>query len=227
MPHPVAQIREYIECIRTLLKATPTLPGKFEGQYYKVQEYVPFLSPPVSDIPIYLAGVNRRMIELAGSHADGLILGPLNSVAYLRDTVLPNLKKGLAKRNGGGCELCLPRICSVNADRSRARDLARHAIAFYSVLPYYDIVLAPLGFADRANAIREAFGRLDFAAMIGAVSDDMVAALAIAGTEDEVRDQARQFTELVDTIILYCPYFGVGLDETRENHANMLKIYAG
>ena len=167
------------------------------------------------------------MIELAGSHADGLILGPLNSVAYLRDTVLPNLKKGLAKRRGGGCELCLPRICSVNADRSRARDLARHAIAFYSVLPSYDIVLAPLGFADRANAIREAFGRLDFAAMIGAVSDDMVAALAIAGTEDEVHDQARQFTELVDTIILYCPYFGVGLDETRENHANMLKIYAG
>ena len=95
------------------------------------------------------------------------------------------------------------------------------------MLPYYDIVLAPLGFADRANAIREAFGRLDFAAMIGAVSDDMVAALAIAGTEDEVRDQARQFIELVDTIILYCPYFGVELDETRANHANMLKIYAG
>ena len=37
----------------------------------------------------------------------------------------------------------------------------------------------------------------------------MVAALAIAGTEDEVHDQARQFTELVDTIILYCPYFGL------------------
>ena len=38
VPHPVPQIREYIECIRTLLKATPTFPGKFEGQYYKVQE---------------------------------------------------------------------------------------------------------------------------------------------------------------------------------------------
>ena len=106
----------------------------------------PFLSPPVSDIPIYLAGVNRRMIELAGSHADGLILGLLNSVAYLRDTVLPNLKKGLAKRDGGGCELCLPRICSVNADRSRALDLARHAIAFYSVLPYLRHCARAFGF---------------------------------------------------------------------------------
>ena len=226
VPHPVPQIREYIECIRTLLQATPSKPGKFEGNYYKVQEYVPFLSPPVSNVPIYLAGVNRRMIELAGSHADGLILGPLNSVAYLKDTVQPNLKKGLGKRSGGSCELCLPRICAVNADRARARDLARHPIAFYSVLPYYDVVLSPLGFDGPVRAIREAFGRLDFPAMIRAVTDDMVAALAFAGTEDDVRDQARVFAELADTIILYSPYFGVELEETRANHANMLKVFA-
>ena len=48
------------------------------------------------------------------------------------------------------------------------------------------------------------------------------AARTLRQTYSEVREQG-----LVDTIILYCPYFGVGLDETRENHANMLKIYAG
>jgi alkanesulfonate monooxygenase SsuD/methylene tetrahydromethanopterin reductase-like flavin-dependent oxidoreductase (luciferase family) len=197
-----------------------------DGTYYKVQEYIPFLSPPISDIPVYLAGVNRRMIELAGSHADGLILGPLNSVPYLKDTVQPNLKKGLGKRSGGRCELCLPRICSVNADAARARELARHPIAFYSVLPYYDVVLSPLGFEKQVAAIREAFGRLDFAAMIRAVSDDMVAALAFAGTEDDVRAQTLAFAGLADTIVLYSPYFGVELEETRANHANMLKIYA-
>jgi alkanesulfonate monooxygenase SsuD/methylene tetrahydromethanopterin reductase-like flavin-dependent oxidoreductase (luciferase family) len=226
VPHPVPQIREYIECIRTLLKATPSRPGRFDGTYYEVQEYIPFLSPPISDIPVYLAGVNRRMIELAGSHADGLILGPLNSVPYLKDTVQPNLKKGLGKRSGGRCELCLPRICSVNADAARARELARHPIAFYSVLPYYDVVLSPLGFEKQVAAIREAFGRLDFAAMIRAVSDDMVAALAFAGTEDDVRAQTLAFAGLADTIVLYSPYFGVELEETRANHANMLKIYA-
>ena len=88
---PVAQIGEYIECIRSILRATPTSPASFFGTYYKVTDYSPFLSTPVTEIPIYLAGVNRLMIRLAGSHADGLLLGPLNSVPYLKDTVYPNL----------------------------------------------------------------------------------------------------------------------------------------
>jgi alkanesulfonate monooxygenase SsuD/methylene tetrahydromethanopterin reductase-like flavin-dependent oxidoreductase (luciferase family) len=74
VPRPVARIREYIECIRTVWKATPTAPASYEGSYYRVNGYVPFLTPSVPDMPVYLAGVNSRMIELAGSHADGLIL---------------------------------------------------------------------------------------------------------------------------------------------------------
>jgi hypothetical protein len=62
--------------------------------------------------------------------------------------------------------------------------------------------------------------------MFNAVGDDMVAALACAGTKDDVRNQARQFDGLVDTIILYSPYFGVGLEETRANHAGMLDVFA-
>jgi probable F420-dependent oxidoreductase len=226
VPRPVSRIREYIECIRTVWAATPTAPVNYAGQYYDVQDYVPFLMPSVADVPIYLAGVNSRMVELAGSLADGLILGPLNSVPYLKDTVLPSLRKGLDKGSRKACEVCLPRICSINSDVQRARELARHTIAFYSVLPYYDIVLEPLGFAPQAQAIREAFGRRDFPGMFAAVTDAMVAALAFAGTKDDVRYQAQQFNGLVDTLILYSPYFRVEVEETRENHMNMLEVFA-
>jgi probable F420-dependent oxidoreductase len=227
VPRPVARIREYIECIRTVWMATPTAPASYEGSYYRVKGYVPFLTSSVPDVPVYLAGVNPRMIELAGSHADGLILGPLNSVSYVKDTVRPSLKKGLDRGSRKTCEVCLTKICAVNNDPTEARALARHAIAFYSVLPYYDIVLTPLGFASQAQIIREAFGRGDFPAMVKAVSDDMVAALAFAGTSDDVRHQARQFEGLVDTIILYSPYFGVGIEETRANHSGIVQILAG
>ena len=105
----------------------------------RAQSYMPFLSPATKEIPIYLAGVNRRMIQLAGSHADGLTPSTLNSVPYLKDTLHLHLKKGLDKRGTGHCELCVTRICAVHEDLRRARDLARHAIAFYSILPYYDM----------------------------------------------------------------------------------------
>jgi alkanesulfonate monooxygenase SsuD/methylene tetrahydromethanopterin reductase-like flavin-dependent oxidoreductase (luciferase family) len=97
VPRPISRIREYIEYIRAVLKATPSAPASFSGTFYNVRDYVPFLTAPITEIPIYLAGVNPRMTELAGSHADGLILGPLRSVAYLKEAVHPNLKKGLGK----------------------------------------------------------------------------------------------------------------------------------
>jgi len=223
---PVAQIREYIECIQSLLRATPSNPVSFTGTYYNVTDYVPFLPAPINEFPIYLAGVNRLMIQLAGSHTEGLILGPLNSVPYLRDIVHPNLRRGGSKRDSGTCELCLLRLCAVDRDAAHARDLVRHAIAFYSVLPYYDVVLTPLGFSSQAAAIRAAFGRGDYAAMISAVTDEMVAALSFAGTCDDVRAQARQFDGLYDRLILGSPFFGVGQEETRANHAELLEAFA-
>jgi alkanesulfonate monooxygenase SsuD/methylene tetrahydromethanopterin reductase-like flavin-dependent oxidoreductase (luciferase family) len=117
-------------------------------------------------------------------------------------------------------------ICAVNQDAARARNFARHGIAFYATLPYYDIVLSPLGFDTKAKAIRDAFGRLDFPGMFEAVTDDMVAALALAGTPDDVRRQRDVFDGLADSVLLYSPYFGVSQEETQANHTAMLDAFA-
>jgi probable F420-dependent oxidoreductase len=228
VPHPVPRIREYMECIREVLRATPTNPANYAGDYYKVTNYIPFLTHPITRIPMYLAGVNPLMIQLAGSHSDGLILGPLNSVKYLREIVHPNLAKGLARANRekSTVEICATRICAVNTDAARARDLARHSIAFYATLPYYDIVLTPLGFDTEAKAIRDALGHGDFPGMFKAVTDDMVAALALAGTPAEVRQRCGEFDGLADNVILYSPYFGVSREETIANHEAILEAFA-
>ena len=228
VPHPVPRIREYIECIRTVLTATTTNPINYTGTYYQVRDYVQFLAPPITQIPIYLAGVNPFMIQLAGTHSDGLILGPFNGSKYLSEIVRPNLAKGLGRagRDKASVEVCAMRICSVNNDAVRARNLARHGIAFYATIPYYDIVLSPLGFDREVKRIRDAFSRRDIPAMFSAVTDDMVAALALAGTPGDVRRRRGEFDGLADSVALYSPYFGVSREETQENHAAMLEAFA-
>jgi probable F420-dependent oxidoreductase len=228
VPHPVPRIREYIECIRAAFTATSTRPANYTGDYYQLRDYIRFLELPITQVPIYLAGVNPFMIQLAGSHSDGLILGPFNGPKYLSDIVHPNLAKGLARANRKkeSVEICAMGICAVNQDASRARDLARHGIAFYATLPYYDIVLSPLGFDAQVKAIRDAFNRRDFPGMFKAVTDDMVAALALAGTPDDVRRQREEFDGLADNILLYSPYFGVSREETQANHTAMLNAFA-
>jgi probable F420-dependent oxidoreductase len=228
VPHPVPRIREYIECIRTVLTATTTNPITYTGTYYQVKDYVQFLAPPITQIPIYLAGVNPRMIQLAGTHSDGLILGPFNGSKYLSEIVHPNLAKGLGRANRAraSVEVCAIRICAVNSDAARARNLARHGIAFYATIPYYDIVLSPLGFDREVKSIRDAFSRGDIPAMFGAVTDDMVAALALAGTPGDVRRRRGEFDGLADSVALASPYFGVSREETQENSAAILEAFA-
>jgi alkanesulfonate monooxygenase SsuD/methylene tetrahydromethanopterin reductase-like flavin-dependent oxidoreductase (luciferase family) len=127
VPHPVPRIREYIECIRAAFTATSTRPANYTGEYYQLRDYIRFLESPVTQVPIYLAGVNPFMIQLAGSHSDGLILGPLNGPKYLAEIVHPNLAKGLARANRekGAVEVCTMGMCGQSGCRC-ARDLARH-----------------------------------------------------------------------------------------------------
>jgi len=122
-------------------------------------------------------------------------------------------------------ELCALKICAVSKDARAARALARHAVAFYTTLPYYDIVLEPMGFTAAAVAIRAAFSRQDIPGMLHAVTDEMVEALAVAGTPDDVHRQLGQFEGLVDTMILYGPYFAVGAEEVKANHQAMIEAF--
>lgn len=94
---PVARMREYSECLRTLWTATTTQPVSYSGEFIQVKDYVRFIPAAYERVPIYLAGVNRQMIQLAGSHADGLILGPLNAPRYITEVVHPNLQRGLQR----------------------------------------------------------------------------------------------------------------------------------
>ena len=224
---PVTRMREYIECIRTMWTATLTQPISYEGEFFNVKDYVRFIPAAYDHIPIFLAGVNPRMIQLAGSHADGLILGPLNTPKYLTEVVHPNLKKGMdaAGRSPKEVEVCVTKICAVNRDARQARALARHAVAFYSTLPYYSIVLDPMGFAEEKMAIGEAMSRGDIPAMLNAVTDEMVDALALAGTADDVHRQLEGFDGLVDTVLLFCPHLAVEPEDTKANHEAMIEAF--
>lgn len=228
IPRPVARMREYIECIRTMWTGTPTHPVDYIGAFFQVRGYARFMPAPYAQVPIYLAAVQSRMLQLAGSHAQGWISGPLNTPQYMTEVVHPNLKKGMAAagRATTAVERCIIRPCVVHRDAKYARALARNAVAFYATLPYYDIVLNPMGFAAATQAIRAAFARQDIPGMLSAVTEDMLDALVLAGTADDVRRQLAPWEGLIDTLLLYCPP-SLAMDpaETRANHEAMIAAF--
>jgi probable F420-dependent oxidoreductase len=226
---PVTRMREYIECIRTMWTATPTEAVSYIGEYVQVKDYPRAMPAPYPDVPIYLGAVLPNMIQLAASHTSGLITNALSSRRYFTDVIHPNLKRGQAARTlpSQDFEFCGAKICAVNKDRKRAREIARVDIAFFSELPYFDIVLDPLGFTEAKLAIRAAAQRQDLPGMVQAVTEDMIDALVLAGTPDEVHRQLEPYAELFDTLILYAPSFGTDAEETKATHDALLVAFAG
>jgi probable F420-dependent oxidoreductase len=218
--HPAPKAAELCELLRHLW-SRPDGPIDFPGRFYQIK--VPNYSRPGQvreQIPVYLAGVNPIMIRTAAQASDGLVGHPIYTRAYLRDYVLPAVADGLARAGKARADFDLASciIVSVSRDREQARQEARQQIAFYATVRTYDLLLDSSGFTREKDALRQAFRTMDIGGMAAAVSDEMLAQTAIAGTPDDCRRQLEAYDGLVDTAMLYAPTFGVDPQRVSENH---------
>jgi len=131
------------------------------------------------------------------------------SARYIDEVVHPAIERGArhAGRDPGDVALATLALASANEDGEQARRDTAAMIAFYGSVKSYAGMFE--GFDREAAAIREAFARDDAEAMVGAVTEEMVDALAVAGTPSQVAEGRRRCDGLVDEVILSPPSFRV------------------
>jgi len=218
---PAPRVKDAIGLVRAAIAAQRAGGLQYEGPHYKVK--IPQYSrpgAPRSEIPIYLAAVNRGMIRAAAASADGLVGHPIFTRKYIAEKVLPELE-------GSKCELVPYVIASVSNDRAQARAEVRAQIAFYYSTRLYHSVLEPSGLQAVGEEIAQAFRKGDFAAMSRAVPDELVDAIAVAGTPDEVRGQLEQWKGLADHVLLYSPSASMKRERIAENVNAIVDTFAG
>jgi probable F420-dependent oxidoreductase len=217
---PAVRMEELVTLLRKLWRQHRE-PIDHEGRFYRLR-FAPTgdLDAPLrEDIPIYTAGVNPRMVEVAGRVADGLLGHVLFTTGYLEDVVRPAIAQGAQRtgRDAKDVRVASLVLASTHDDPEVARREAAAQLAFYASAKSYAPVVERIGFAAAAEAVREAFARGDEEAMIAAIPDAMVDALAVAGTPEDVKAQLRRYEGLLDHAILYVPSYGVAPDRLREN----------
>ena len=134
---PAARMEEFVAAVRAIWHSWATGDRLvFRGEFYKHLLMTEFFDPgpnPHGNPPVLLAAVGERMTTVAGRVADGLLVHPLTSVAYLRERTLPALRAG----RGGpldGFTLSLSALAVLGADeaeRAVAERAVRKQIAFY------------------------------------------------------------------------------------------------
>jgi probable F420-dependent oxidoreductase len=226
---PASRIEELVPLLRRLWQLHEG-PVRHAGRFYSV-DITPTaeISPPLrTEIPVYTAGVNPRMIEAAGRVADGLICHPTITDRYLRDVARPAVARGArrAGRSAGDIRVKGVIICSIADDSATARREAAAQIAFYVAPKAYGPVMEASGFGTEAAAIRAAFTAGDYRAMTEAVSPAMLDQMAVAGTADEVRDALPALEKRYDHAALYSPSFTLAPERVAENTQAIIDTFA-
>jgi probable F420-dependent oxidoreductase len=224
--HPATQMKEYVQVMKAMWRAAePPQPVAYHGRFYNF-DIARFWRPNMvrPEIPVYAAALNPGMIRAAAEAYDGIALFPLAiAKPYFDGVVLPNIEKG-AKRAGKSLKdvkIAAWLITVVAKNSAEARRAARHHIAFYLSTRSYGVVPDYCGWEKEKLQIQEIFNRNrqdpDTEAMADAVSDEMVDALTLAGTPDEVRRKAKDFEQRAGMIVFEGGEMGISAGELVES----------
>ena len=179
------RMKECVEIIRFILSGKVV---NYSGEIFSLKNFSLLIKPPRDAIPIYLAAVNQKMIELTWKIADGVIF-------YLRPK--SEIKSTLVSmQNQKKIDTSLQIITCVNEDSEKAMIRAKKTLAFYvSVGKIYREFLASNGFENETKNIFEEYEKNGLQNNHEFVPESMVNELCIAGTSDECRIQLKQFRE--------------------------------
>jgi F420-dependent oxidoreductase-like protein len=213
---PLTRVRETVEIIRQAFTGEKVsyagkslqvpLPGG-DGKPMRLS------MTPNPDIPIYLATMSPKLLELTGEIADGWLgtsFVPEGSAAYF-----DHLDAGLAAsgRGRGDLDVCQGAEVAFAADEDELRGMVttrKKGLAFSlggmgsATTNFYNNAYSRQGWADVAAAVRERWqgGDRDGAAEL--VTDEMVLGTTLIGTEEMVRTRLGVWRDAgVDTVRLY------------------------
>jgi probable F420-dependent oxidoreductase len=226
---PALRLEELVPLLRRIWKLHEG-PVRHEGRFYSMNltPTAEVLPPTREQIPVFTAGVNARMIETAGRVADGLVCHPTFSSRYVHEVVRPAIARGADRtgRDPGAVEVVGMLMCAVHADEEVARRELAAQIAFYTAPKAYAPMFETSGFAAEAERVRTAFADRDTEAMIAAVSDDMLDAIGVAGTAEQVRAGIARRASDFDHVALYSPSFTMTAERVRQNTLDLVRAAA-
>jgi F420-dependent oxidoreductase-like protein len=214
--HPLARMRETVQILRQAFSGEKV---SFSGRQFAIplprgQGRPMRLSVPPVSVPIYLAALSPKMLELTGEVADGW-LGTSFVPEAAGPAYLSHLDAGLARAGRSRADLDVCQGAEVNFaededDLARIVASRRKELAFSlggmgsGTTNFYHDAYSRQGWAEAARQVRQSWQAGDRDGAAALVTDEMVLATTLIGTEKMVRDRLRVWRSAgVNTVRLY------------------------
>lgn len=218
---PAARMREIVLAVKAILTAWQDGTRlDFVGEHTRHTLMPPTFVPgpnPHGAPPVLLGALGPLMTRTAAEVADGLLVMPFHSHRHVRQRTLAAVAEGLATAGRKDVAIYPQAITAMGrtADEQAAADAGvRMLLAFYGSTPAYRPVLDIEGWGELQPELNALSKTGDIGAMMGLVTDDMIATLAVRGTPEEcAAELGRRFGDIAERVCCYFPGYDAPLDQ--------------
>jgi F420-dependent oxidoreductase-like protein len=224
---PLGRTREYVDIVRMALRResvayagthfTLPLPGG-PGKALKLTVH-----PPRQHVPIYLAAVGPKNLELAGEIADGwhaIFFSPEHSAPQVESVATGRRRagKGTADNPLDGFDIAPSVPVVISDDVEAAADLVRPYAALYiggmgsRDQNFYNQLACRMGFEKAAAQIQDLYLAKQHRDAAAAVPFELIDATALIGPVERIRDRVQRYADAGVGTLSVAPFAG-GLEE--------------
>jgi F420-dependent oxidoreductase-like protein len=213
---PLARTREYVDIVRMAVARKPV---SYDGAHYTLplpdgpgKALRLGFHPPREHIPVYLAAVGPKNLELAGEIADGWL-----AVFYAPEFADEQLAAVTAGRARAGRELAgfdvVPSVpVVVGDDVTACADLVRWYAALYvggmgsREQNFYNQLATRMGYGDAARRVQDLYLAKQHREAAAAVPTDFVDRTSLLGPKARIADRMRAYAEAGVTTLSITPF---------------------
>jgi F420-dependent oxidoreductase-like protein len=225
---PLQRTREYVDIVKMAISREPV---SYQGEFHTLplpdgpgKALKLGFRPPRTEIPIYLAAVGPKNLELAGEIADGwlaIFFAPDAAGEYLQ-----HIERGRAKRGLGlaGFDVA-PTVPVVIGDNAAwCADVIRPYAALYvggmgsREQNFYNQLAVRMGYADAAAKVQDLYLSGKKAEACEAVPQEFIERTSIVGNKIQVKERIKQYAAAGVGTLSISPYVGdlkSGIDTLR------------
>jgi len=226
---PLARTREYVDIVRSALRRERV---RYDGKHYQLplpdgpgKALALTVHPVRPEIPLYLAAVGPKNLELAGEIADGW-LAIFYSAEHSGES-LAALRAGQerAGRTGAVMDIAATMPIVVGDDVTVAAEPVRNYCALYvggmgsRSQNFYNALAVRMGFEQAAAEIQNRFLSRDYAGAAAAVPQEFVDAISLLGPVERIADRMQALADSGVTTISLAPYADTAEDGIATMHA--------
>jgi alkanesulfonate monooxygenase SsuD/methylene tetrahydromethanopterin reductase-like flavin-dependent oxidoreductase (luciferase family) len=188
---PIKHLTEAVEIIRGLLKDGVV---SYSGETVSIERFDFWFQQVRKEVPIYLAAVFPRMLQLCGELAQGslLVWNTVEGAKSSAEHIAEGARK--ASRDPGEVDVACMIPCGVSDNPDEARLPIRGAVASYAgFFPRYRRLMAESGYAEEVEAVARAWATEGEDTAKRLVPDRLVDALSVTGTAEECRKGLEEY----------------------------------